>query len=111
MLTIINRPEFDTTVPVRTAHTRGEFKARFVALPVDELRALELAAQAEGKGLSGILPTVTVSVSDFALPDGKPATLDNLLNYPGVGPAMVKAYYDGLWNEQQGNSERPSAGS
>lgn len=111
MLKITKNPEFTTTVHVRTAHTSGSFPATFKAMPSSELAELEKKAAAAGRGTAGILPDVTVRFSDVELPGNTNPTLDQLLDQPGVGPAMVAAYYRGLWEEQQGNSERPSAGS
>lgn len=111
MLKIVNRPEFTQPVVMRTAHTQGDFWARFVALPSSELRALEAQAAAEGKGLAGVLPHVTLEIGDIELPGNPTPTLEQALDHPGIGPAMVDAYYRGLWQEKQGNSARPSAGS
>lgn len=107
-LKIVSRPEFATTVQVNLAYLQGEFPARFVALPQDELQALERAAIAAGKGPQGILYDVCRWFGEVELPDGPlpyvdATSLTKLLNYQGIGPAMVKAYYTALWEEARGN--------
>lgn len=107
-LKIVDRPSFTTTVVVNLAWLQGDFQARFVALPIDQLEAMERAGIAAGKGPQAILHDVCTWFADVELPsgllqyvDGK--SLTTLLNYQGIGPAMVRAYYSALWEEARGN--------
>lgn len=111
MLKIEQNPQFTTTVVVNTLHTKGSFKATFVARRESELQALEKAAVAAGRGAQGVLPDVTVAVSELELPGNPNPSVQEALDYPGIAPAMVTAYYRGLHMEQLGNSAPPSAGS
>lgn len=107
-LKIVARPEFETTVVVNLAYLKGDFKARYVALPIDELQQMERKGIAAGLGPSAILFDVCTWFGDVELPSG-PLTYDGtpsltrLLNHQGLGPAMVKAYYAALWEEASGN--------
>lgn len=109
MLKIIARPEFDQTVTVNTKHLKGEFGARFVALPQSEISAIEAKLKAEGKGPQDLVYHVcvghdTVDMAGEAVEyKAGGLSLAVLLDYPGIGPAMLKAYYAGLWEEASGN--------
>lgn len=107
-LKIVDRPEFEATVVVNTRHLKGDFKARFVALPGSRIKAAEEAAIQAGKGPEGLLFDVCTWFEPVELPEGPlnhvdGGSLAKLLDYPGIGPAMVKAYYRALWEETQGN--------
>lgn len=108
-LKIVARPTFDTDVVVNTRHLQGDFKARFVALPSSRIKAIETAALQAGQAPDeALLLEVcewfeTVELPECALPFCGPDSVKALLDYPGTGPAMTKAYYRGLWEEAQGN--------
>lgn len=107
-LVIVDRPEFETTVHVRTAHLRGEFKARFVALPNSKLEELQHQAIQDDKGPDGLLYDVCTWFEDVQVPGRTishkgPESLRDLLDWPGIGPAMAKAYWRALWEEASGN--------
>lgn len=110
MLKFVERPTFRARVVLCTAHTAGDFSAVFLALPASRLKELEQQAAAEGKGPQEILRHVCQEVGDAFMPDGRPASVEWLLDQPGVGPAMVATYYRGLWEEAKGNSAPPPAG-
>lgn len=107
-LVIQDRPEFEATVVVRTAHLRGEFKARFVALPSSKLDELQAAAVRAGKGPEGLLYDVCTWFETVQTPRGEivhdgPDSLARLMDWPGIGPAMAKTYWRTLWEEASGN--------
>lgn len=108
MLKIIDKPSFEATVFVNTVHMQGDFKARFVALPGSRIKALEEAAIKAGKGPEGLLFDVctwfeTVDTPTGPLPHDGSQSLEKLLDWPGIGPAMVKSYFRALWEEASGN--------
>ncbi|MEY2685940.1 MAG: hypothetical protein RL375_138 [Pseudomonadota bacterium] len=107
-LKIVDRPEFETTVDVATRHLQGSFKVRFVALPGSKLKAAEEKAIRDGKGPEGLLFEVCTWFEPVELPDVllqyvDVSSLATLLDYPGIGPAMVKTYFRALWEEARGN--------
>lgn len=108
-LKIVDRPSFVATVMVNLAWLKGSFQARYLALPIDQLQALDKARIEAGKGPEAILYEVCTGFDDVELPTGPlnyvdNTSLDKLLNYQGIGPAMVRTFYNALWEETQGNS-------
>lgn len=110
MLKIVQRPEFTVSVTVNTLHTQGSFRMACVALPLSELEAIDKKAMAEGRSY-GVLREVVTALHELELPGDAAPTVAAALDYPGLGAAMLQAYYRGLYEEQQGNSEPPPAGS
>lgn len=115
-LKIVSRPQYTTTVEVRTHHLQGELPVTFVALAQSEIKAIEDRARAEKADVQkAVLAEVLAHHEPFEV-DGErvpfgPGSLDRLLDYPGIGPAMLVRYYASLWEETQGNSEPPPSGS
>lgn len=105
MLIIDKSPTFESTVKVHTAAIKGEFKAKFVALPTDELAALDNGDASGWKALLGkvVKGFDQVQIDGEAVSGDQPGGLDKLIRWPGVGAAMVAAYYKGLWEASQGN--------
>jgi hypothetical protein len=109
MLKIVSRPEFEQKVVVNTKHLKGEFVARFVALPQSEISAIEAKLIAERKGPQDLVHHVCVGhdtvdmLGEAVEYSAGGLSLTKLLDYPGIGPAMLKAYYAGLWEEASGN--------
>lgn len=104
MLTIDN-PSFTATVTVSTAAIKGDFKCDFMALPTDELALLDngepLAWKAVlAKVVRGFEP---VKVCGETIDGSQADALAKLLRWPGVGAAMLRAYYSGLWDNAAGN--------
>lgn len=110
MLKIVQRPEFTVSVTVNTLHTRGTFRMDCLALPVSEQEAIEKKAMAERQSW-GLLRVAVLRVHDIQLPDVPEPTVAQVLDFPGLGGAMLQAYSRGLYEEQQGNSAPPPAGS
>lgn len=110
MLKIVQRPAFTVTVMVNTLHTQGEFKMDCVALPQSELDAIDKKAIAEGRSY-GVLREAVTKLRELELPGNPLPNVAQALDYPGLGAAMLQAYYRGLYEEQQGNSAPPPAGS
>lgn len=105
MLRIDAEPTFTTTVKVNTKAIQGEFDVEFLALPTDELEALDTG---EAKAWRKVLERVVrsfgpVEVAGQRIDSVVPGDLQKLIRWPGVGPAMLAAYYNGLWSEAQGN--------
>lgn len=108
-LKIVARPVFETTVVVNMRHLKGDFKARFVALRSSAIKAIETEALKAGQSPDEALLLEacewfeTVELPEGPLPYVNADSLLKLLDYPGMGPAMTKAYYRGQWEEAQGN--------
>lgn len=107
-LKIVARPEFETTVKVNLAWLQGEFSARFVAMPIDALEALQAEAPVPARAEDHVLQQVCLHFDDVELPDGKlaytgPESVAKLLAWPGIGPAMSAAYFKALWGAASGN--------
>lgn len=105
MLKIDANPKFTTTVKVNTKAIQGEFPATFRVLPSDEL-----AQQDDGKPDSWkqllqlvVLDAGPVEIAGAAVRGDTPAGLADLIRWPGVGPAMLSAYWAGLYEAAQGN--------
>lgn len=115
-LKLVERPEFEATVVVNTAHLKGEFAARFVALRTSELEAAQEKRVKAGDGLQGLLLEVCVGFQPVELPGGRTLeyageeSVRELLDYPGIGPAMSRAYHRALWEETAGNLPQRPAG-
>lgn len=109
MMNIEEKPSFVTTATVNTAALKGTVKARFAVLPNSEGRALEEKVIQDGSGAPGFVQVVAVEVLEHTLPVKLPEGLTGaelvsaLLDWPGVGPAMQKAYYKGLFEEAEKN--------
>jgi hypothetical protein len=115
-LKLIATPDFETTVHVATAHTTGSFRARFVAKRSSELREMS-ERYAQAGDAQGLLMDVCTWFEPVELPDGSTLehtgadSLRQLLDWPGIGPAMSLHYHRALWEEARGNSRQPPAGS
>lgn len=108
MLKLLAKPQFLTRVEVHTAAIQGDFSMMAYAYRTSELKALEDRTQQDGSGVAGFLKEVVASVAEVELPDASlpktlPDAIDALCDYPGVGVAMQRAYYRGLWEEQAKN--------
>lgn len=115
-LKIVSRPKYATTVDVRTLHLQGSLQVTFIALAQSEIRALEQRAVDEGLNVQKVVLAEVVKDHEAVEINGQqvpfgPASLDKLLDYPGIGPAILRRYYASLWEETQGNSEPPPSGS
>lgn len=105
MLKIVTDPKFNTTVKVNTLAIQGEFPATFRVLPSDELKALD-DGQADGwKALLArvVINAGPVEIAGAAVRGDTPGGLADLIRWPGVGPAMLAAYWAGLYEAAQGN--------
>jgi hypothetical protein len=105
MLKINKSPTFKYTVAVNTAAIQGDFEALFEALPTDELDKLDDGQPGAWKK---VLARVTkafgaVEIEGESFDSDSPGALDKLTRWPGVGAAMLRAYYAGLWENTQGN--------
>lgn len=115
-LKIVSRPKYTTTVEVRTLHLQGSLQVTFIALAQSEIRALEQRAADEGLNVQKVVldevvcEHETVEINGHLVPYSS-TSLGKLLDYPGVGPAILRRYYASLWEETQGNSEPPPSGS
>ncbi len=105
MLKIEAEPVFEVAVQVNTAAIKGSFKAQFLALPTDELEKLDTgAASAWREVLKRVVRGFEPVQVCGEWVDGEQADgLAKLLRWPGVGPAMLGAYYRGLWEAASGN--------
>lgn len=116
-LKIVAKPQFTTQVVVNTRHLKGTFNADFVAMRTSELEKLQDKRIKAGDGAQGYLLDVCVGFQPIELPNDvtlayvDESSLKMLLDYPGIGPAMSKAYHRALWEEAEGNSPQPPAGS
>jgi len=104
MLKIESKPQFSTMVKVNTAAIQGDFQVVFEALPDDELQPLDDGQAGSWKKLLQrvVVSFETVQVCGESV-EGYPTNLPKLIRWPGVGAAMVSAYYKGLWENTQGN--------
>lgn len=115
-LKIIAQPKFTAEVVVNTRHLKGSFAAHFVAMRTSELEALQEERIKKGDGAQGYLLDVCKGFDPVELPDNSmlayvgESSVKQLLDYPGIGPAMSKAYHRALWEEEQGNLPQPPAG-
>lgn len=115
-LKIVSKPKYTTKVDVRTLHLQGSLEVTFIALAQSEIQALEKrAALGELNVQKVVLREVVhsheaVEINGELVPHST-TSLDRLLDYPGIGPAMLRRYYASLWEETQGNSESPPSGS
>lgn len=105
MLKIESNPKFTATVRVNTAAIKGEFQVTYLAKPTDELDALD---NGEPRAWREVLKAVVVDsdpveINGTPVRADTPAGLADLVRWPGVGPAMLAAYWQGLWGEAQGN--------
>lgn len=109
MLQIDSSPTFTMTVKVNTRAIKGELPVTFLAKPLDELKAIEAQAQAEGKPPGdAVLAAVVRSFGDVEvggemLVGEKARDLARLIRWPGVGTAMSAHYWRGLYEEAEGN--------
>ncbi len=108
MLKVIANPTFTNSVVVNTKALQGSFNVVFIAKPSSECKRLEAAAIERGDGPQGLLFDVVqsheeVEVFGEALRTAGADSIRRLLDIPGVGPAMLKAYYNGMWEEASGN--------
>lgn len=110
MLKIVRHPVFTAPVLLNTLVLKGEFDVSFVALPTSELKALEKDGLEQGLTLQHATLRGVVKGWTALEIDGQPFpfvsiedSLPKLLDQPGVGPAMLKAYYRALWEEASGN--------
>lgn len=116
-LKIIAAPKFTVEVVVNTRHLKGSFTAEFVAMRTSELEKLQEDRIQKGDGAQGYLLDVCKGFQPVTLPDDSTlayvgeVSVKMLLDYPGIGPAMSKAYHRALWEEAEGNSPQPPAGS
>lgn len=107
-IVIIDKPEFEVTVTLATRQVKGDLKCRFVAYPQSDLTAMQAQAVGDGLGPGGVLRQVLVWFESVQLPGGLldfdgPASVDKLIDFHGVGPALLNAYYKALWEEASGN--------
>lgn len=104
MFKIEAKPTFSALVRVSTQAIKGEFNVLFLALPSDELAELDDGAADAWKK---VLARVVVSFDPCELAGeqlaGSPADLPRLIRWPGVGAAMLRGYYAGLWETASGN--------
>lgn len=100
MLKINVSPEFTNTVKVTTKALQGEFPCYYRVLPVEELDKLD-----DGKPNSWrlLLAKVVVKFEPIEIGGEVVSTLEQLIRWPGVGPAMLAAYWSGLYEAAQGN--------
>lgn len=114
MLKIDKAPKFTMDVTVNTAALKGTFKVTYIAMPSKALIEIEDRVGKEGTGVAGFLGYVVFDVAEIDLPINLPTRPDGtfetptdavqaLVDWPGVGPAMQKAYYRGLWEEEEKN--------
>jgi hypothetical protein len=112
MLKIDARPHFEMPVTVATRAIRGTFTVTFMAMPDHELEQLQARADQNPKHwLHAVVARfqdveIAGELIDGSTDDG----LQRLLSWPGIGPAMVNAYFRGLWEEAEKNSEPSPAG-
>lgn len=105
MLKIDKAPKFSALVTVNTAAIKGEFNVHFEALPSDELAELDKGEAGDWKRVlarvvRGFDP---VEVCGETVDSTKADELAKLIRWPGVGAAMLAAYYKGLWEAGSGN--------
>lgn len=115
-------PQFTVTVSINTAAIQGSLNVTFVAKRISESKAIEKRVQEDGTGVAGFVKAVAVDVRDVKLSveltglnadgrfDSTADGLTELLDWPGVGGPIQNAYYRGLWEEQEKNSEPPAHG-
>jgi hypothetical protein len=104
MFKIDATPTFMALVRVNTAAIKGEFNVCFVALPTDELAELDDgAADAWRKVLARVVASFDACELAGEQLAGAQADLPRLIRWPGVGAAMLRAYYQGLWEAASGN--------
>jgi hypothetical protein len=124
MLKIIARPTFTATVAVNTANVQGDLQVTFVALRTSAITKIEQAAIEAGQNpQDAVLLAVVQGFDPVELPpdDGRdtgstlyftgPASVTQLCDWPGIGPAILRRYYSAVWEERRGNSERLPDGS
>lgn len=107
-LNIQHLPTFSMDVEINTRAIQGVVEVQFVAKRTSELKDIEQRVQSDGTGVAGFLKAVVVQVGQAQLPDGPlasdaPTAIDQLTDWPGIGVAIQKAYYRGLWEEQAKN--------
>lgn len=107
-LNIQAEPTFSMDVEINTRAIQGVIEVDFVAKRTSELKGIEQRVQQDGSGVAGFLKSVVVGVGTVELPDGPLAidvskAIDQLTDWPGIGVAIQKAYYRGLWEEQAKN--------
>lgn len=102
-LIIVDKPEFTAAVRISTRQVQGDLQVTFIAHPVDELEAMEAAAQEAGLGPVGVLHKVVKGFEPVQGPAGPVTELAGLLRYQGVGPQLLARYYQLLWEEAAGN--------
>lgn len=118
MLKIVHKPRFDMDVAINTKQVQGTLGTTFVAYRTSELAAEERRAKAANENVDlAVLRMVVASFEDTPLPDGTllryegPDSVNRLVDWPGVAPAMLAHFYDGLWSQTLGNSEPLPAGT
>lgn len=105
MLKIDADPKFSATVKVNTLAIQGEFPAKFRVLPSDELAALDDGKPDSWKALLQrvVVDAGPVDIAGQAVRGDTPAGLADMIRWPGMGPAMLAAYWAGLYEAAQGN--------
>lgn len=118
MLKIIDKPEFTEDVAIHTLQVQGTLKTTFVAYKTSELAAEERRAKAAGENTDlAVLRMVVKHFETVPLGQGRelaytsPDSVNDLVDWPGVAPAMLAHFYDGLWRQRLGNSAPLPAGS
>lgn len=112
-LKTIKDPTFNRPVAIDTPALQGTLNVVFRARRQKYLEELTTKAREAGTYPESLLVDVTKSW-DLNI-DGEDigcdkAGMQQLLDWPGAGPAMLKEYYEGLWQAASGNSERPQSG-
>ena len=105
MLKIDADPKFTTTVKVNTKAIQGEFPATFTVLPSDELAKLDDGKPDSWKALLQrvVRDAGPVDIAGAVVRGDTPAGLADMMRWPGIGPAMLAAYWAGLYEAAQGN--------
>lgn len=105
-------PRLQITATINTAFIQGTVTYTVVLRRQSELKQIETAAlQPDTKGgyAGGVLRGVVASVDGASLNvpvdpfSSAEQALDALLEWPGVGQAMQKKYYDTLFQEKEKN--------
>lgn len=111
-------PLFTMTVLVKTLALQGSLTATFEAKRNSELKVLD----AKGAEMDNFVRAVTRRVENVQLSvplqgldasgnfDSQADGLTELLDWPGVAGALYRAYYKGLYEEEEKNSAPPVLG-
>ena len=104
MFKIEAQPVFQSKVTVNTAALKLDFTATYVALPSDELAELDDGSpEAWKKVLARVVRSFDACEVAGEQLAGTAADLPRLIRWPGVGAAMLRTYYSGLWESAAGN--------